>query len=100
MRRMKLREYARNKHLSLFEVVKKIQKGELRSEQVEENGRSVQYILLEEDDATPSKVRKASQKQTETTEQEDPCMEELKKLRRELAQLRSLVESCCGKESL
>ncbi len=100
MRRMKLREYAREKRLSLFEVVKKIQKGELHSEQVEENGLLVQYILLEEDETAPSKAQEPTQKRTEAGDGRDPYMEELEQLRKEVAQLRKLIESCCGEEPL
>ena len=99
MKKVTAREYARRHKMSLFQVIKKIQKGELRGEQIEENGLKVQYVLLEEEkesEKRPTEGASASVK-TETAEN-DPVLEEVKKLRRELSELRKLVEECCRKE--
>jgi hypothetical protein len=109
MKRVPAREYARRHKLSLFQVIKKIQNGELRGEQIEENGLKIQYVLLEEtaqnghsstetEGATPpGRISGESPLSTASV------VEELRQLRREVVQLRELLERCCfekrGQES-
>jgi len=100
MKRMTARAYARREKISLFQVIKKIQKGELRGEQIEENGLKIQYVLLEEDsdeslvsEIPPSKNSK---------EEADPgslqsLPAELHALKEEVARLRKIIEACCPK---
>ena len=45
MERMTMKRYAVKHKLSLFNVVKMIKSGQLKSETVEENGKEVTYIL-------------------------------------------------------
>jgi len=45
MERMTMKKYAVKHKLSLFNVVKMIKSGQLKSETVEENGKEVTYIL-------------------------------------------------------
>ena len=49
MERMTIKRYATQNKLSIFNVVKMIKSGALKSETVEENGKEVTYILLQED---------------------------------------------------
>jgi len=97
MKKIKAREYARQHRMSLFQVIKKIQKGELRGEQIEENGVNVQYVLLDgESEHAHDRIPASGVPVRETdpgTEAE--IAEELRALRREIALLRRELERCC-----
>jgi hypothetical protein len=45
MERMTIKAYATKHKLSMFNVVKMVKSGQLRSETVEENGKEVTYVL-------------------------------------------------------
>jgi uncharacterized protein YceH (UPF0502 family) len=53
MERMSIKSYAVKNKMSMFNVVKMVKSGELKSEVVEENGKEVTYILS---DAITTKV--------------------------------------------
>ena len=96
MKKVTAREYARQRKISLFQVIKKIQKGELRGEQIEENGLKIQYVLLD----TEEPERKESKRNTapeEAAEESNgnPLLREMQKLREEIAELKQLVKRCC-----
>jgi len=48
MERMSIKAYAAKHKLSMFNVVKMVKSGELKSETVEENGKEVTYIVASE----------------------------------------------------
>jgi len=52
MERMTIKNYATRNKLSIFNVVKMVKSGALKSEVVEENGKEVTYILAEKDSST------------------------------------------------
>ncbi|WP_292664401.1 hypothetical protein [Nitratifractor sp.] len=94
--RLSVKEYARQHRLSIYQVVKKINSGDLSYETVAENGKEVRYILID-----PSETEKeiSEGKRENPTENGSgsglSCAEELHRLREELQQLRLLVERCC-----
>jgi len=50
MERMTIKRYATQNKLSIFNVVKMIKSGTLKSETVNENGKEITYILLQENE--------------------------------------------------
>ncbi len=58
MERMSIKTYAARNKLSMFNVVKMIKAGKLKSETVEEAGKEVTYILVEEEDRSSAKERR------------------------------------------
>jgi len=50
MERMPIKTYATRNKLSMFNVVKMIKSGALKSEVVEEDGKEVTYILIDENE--------------------------------------------------
>jgi len=92
MERMTLKKYAVKSKLSLFNVVKMVKSGELKSETVEENGKEVTYVLVDENETV---------KPAKGTEEEKPLLtnealhelvlslqEEVERLRREVDNLK------------
>ena len=87
MERMSIKRYAGTHKLSMFNVVKMVKSGELKSEVVEENGKETTYILCDPQISSPNK--RHSQ---EETLQEDLRIDRLERevaiLRRELDALK------------
>jgi hypothetical protein len=86
MEKIPVREYARRHRMSLFEVIKKINNEELKAETVEENGRKIQYVLLE---APPSKAEK---KRHEPAQPHPLHLVETERLVAEIHDLRQRIE--------
>lgn len=94
--RLTVKEYARKNRLSIFQVVKKINTGELPCETVTEKGQEIRYIPIDpskDKQETPEGDRKESS--PGSSQSENAYAEELRRLRDELQKLRQLVERCC-----
>ena len=94
MERVSVREYARRRKLSIFQVIRKINRGELKSESVEENGVKVQYVLIDNssaDNDSPTKEEFSPEPDTERSS----LSEEIALLRRKVEQLEKIIEKCC-----
>ena len=63
MERMSIKTYAARNKLSMFNVVKMIKAGKLKSETVEEAGKEVTYILVEEEDRSSAKERRVQEEE-------------------------------------
>jgi hypothetical protein len=83
MERLTVRQYAKKKKLSIYNVIKLARTGQIKSESVAENGKEVLYILDEEVDEKP----RESGLQTPKTPEEEIVMlkARIKKLEEELA---------------
>ena len=93
MEKLSVKEYARRHKMSIFQVIKKINRGELKTENVQENGVDVQYILLhgttdgeEQPETNMNRPSVAPQKRFD---------EKLLSLQREVEELRRIVARCC-----
>jgi len=98
-KRIKAREYARKHRMSLFQVIQKIQKGELAGETVEENGVRISYVYQNEagtqttassGDIPGDRLPPAETADTAT------LLEEIRALRREIQHLRETIDRCCA----
>jgi hypothetical protein len=89
MQKMTLKAYAVKHKISLFNVVKMVKSGKLRSEVVEENGKEVTYIL-------PDPAQNTTEKRQEQTSQPTLSQEELHtlvlSLQEEVARLRQEMD--------
>ena len=99
MKKIPARTYARRHKLSLFQVIKKINSGELQGEVTEENGQKVQYVLVEEELPPRSEEKPREDPPAPRSSQagQEALLLELKQLRIEVARLRQMVERCCEK---
>lgn len=92
MEKLTLKQYATKHKMSLFNVVKMVKSGALKSETVEENGKEVTYVLVDPSDTTGKETKKDRVKTTETTETTEERVarleEEVAMLRRELDALK------------
>ena len=89
MERITIKSYAVKHKLSIFNVMKMVKSGKLQSEVVEEKGRDVTYILLDE------KTEAEVQKDIITVENrvEIQLQEEIKLLSNEVKLLRAEIEA-------
>ena len=89
MERMTIKAYAVKHKLSIFNVMKMVKSGKVRSEVFQEKGREVTYILYDE------KSEKEIQEQIVPIEnkKEIEMVEELKQLKQEIQWLRKEVEA-------
>jgi DNA-binding transcriptional regulator PaaX len=89
---MTLKQYAVRSKLSLFNVVKMVKSGELKSETVEENGKEVTYILADKSTVCMTKEAEAEKKPSLSNEALHELVlslqEEVKRLRREMDHLK------------
>jgi predicted Zn-dependent protease len=88
MEKLTLRAYAQKHKISFFNVMKMVKKRELKTVTVEENGKEVEYVL-------------ADQQNAETTQESDSpnskkmsLEEENKMLKEEVKKLREALEKC------
>ncbi len=89
MQKMTLKQYATKQKMSLFNVVKMVKSGALKSETVEENGKEVTYVLVDPSETAGIESSKDRAKTTETTEERITRLEdEVAMLRRELDALK------------
>jgi len=89
MEKLTLRAYAQKHKLSFFNVLKMIKSNELKSVMVEENGKEVEYIVLEketEEKVTQTIAQNASPKMS--------LEEENKRLKEEIERLKAALEKC------
>lgn len=89
MQKMTLKQYATKQKMSLFNVVKMVKSGALKSETAEENGKEVTYVLVDPSETAGMESSKDRAKTTETTEERIIRLEdEVAMLRRELDALK------------
>ena len=85
MERMSIKTYAARNKLSMFNVVKMVKSGELKSETVEENGKEVTYILTD---------GKENQKASKEAAQEQEGLEEkVRRLEQDVAILKRELDA-------
>jgi len=89
MEKVTIKAYAVKHKLSIFNVMKMLKSGKLKSEIVEENGKEVTYIIL--DEATESEVKSGIV--TIEKKGEAKLREEMKILSSEVALLRAEIEA-------
>lgn len=90
MKRVSLREYAKLHKLSYFNVMKMVKGGDVKSEIVNENGKDVPYVLIEEE-----KEKEIREKIIETTSSKKMTLqEENLLLKKEIQRLKMELEKC------
>ena len=89
MKKMTIKEYAGRERISIFATIKKIQSGELKSiEEEDENGKIV--YIVEDHDANGGSF-KAAKDETESVS------DMIRQLKKEIAELKNTIEKCCKK---
>ena len=89
MQKMTLKQYAIKHKMSLFNVVKIVKSGALKSETVEENGKEVTYVLVEPSADHKRETKKEVAHSTPSKEERVAKLEsEVAMLRRELDALK------------
>jgi len=89
MEKVSLREYAKRKKLSYFNVMKMVRNGDVKSETVYENGKDVDYIIMD-DEAKKEINEKIAEKDT----QQMTLREENALLKQEILKLKEALERC------
>jgi len=102
LKRVSAKEYARANKISIYEVIKRVNRGELKGESVKENGKKVTYILLEES----KEIEKDKKDTNSTKELKDlnntkdsnnykELQDEIDNLKRRVRELEDIVKKCC-----
>lgn len=89
MKRVTLREYAKLHKLSYFNVMKMVKGGDVNSETIHENGKEVQYILIDE-----LQEKRVSEAIIETSAQKLSLKDENILLKEEIERLKLELEKC------
>ena len=89
MEKVTIKAYAVKHKLSIFNVMKMIKSGKLKTESVEENGREATYILI--DERREKEIREGIVPEDEKSEVQH-CAE-IKLLKEEVAALRREIEA-------
>lgn len=89
MKKVTIKAYAVSHKLSIFNVMKMVKSGELKSEVIEEEGKEVIYILL--DDETEAEIKKGIV--TVKNRFEIKLQDEMKMLSNEVKLLRAEIEA-------
>ncbi len=93
MEKITLREYAKRNKLSYFAVMKLVRNGKVKSETVSENGKDVEYILIDDKEEVNKKI----------SEKDIPKMtleEENTLLKEEIIKLKEALERCNRRTTL
>ena len=89
MKKVTLREYAQMHKLSYFNVMKMVRTQKIKTISVEENGKDVEYIVVDEE-----QEKKISENILETSEKTMTLVEENKLLKKEILRLKAELEKC------
>jgi hypothetical protein len=89
MKRVSLREYAKLHKLSYFNVMKMVKNADVKSEMVNENGKDVAYVLIDE-----VQEKKVSEAIIETSAQTLSLKDENLLLKKEIERLTLELEKC------
>jgi len=95
MERMTIKAYAVKHKLSIYNVMKMARTGKLNTEIVEENGKEVTYILVEEaqEAAIQEQILPLNAKEDRTVEEEIALLKaEVTLLKKEVAKLKGLIK--------
>ena len=90
--RMTIKEYAVKHRLSIFNVVKMVKSGELKSETVSEEGKETLYILLDKEKEKEKEIREKIVSPTESMG-ETVLKRDVERLTREVRALRAELEA-------
>ena len=91
-----IKEYAKKNRLSIYQVVKKLERGELEGVSKEIDGKKIQFIKETTTSSTPkieSKPKKESQTLNISREDIDSLKAEIKALREEIKELKEILEA-------
>jgi len=97
LERLTVKEYARRNRMSVYEVIRKLRRGELSGETVEEKDGRVHYVHVKENDNADEEKMSCPDRET-VPEDMAQIVAELASLRREIARLKEVVARCCEKE--
>ena len=94
---LSVKEYAKTNKLSIYQVIKKLQKGELQGYQKEIDGERVQFIRVDKSVSEPPAPANTPKNPTPTSstitkEDFDELKKEIKSLKDELKIMRMLLE--------
>jgi len=89
MKQVSLRAYAQIHKLSYFNVMKMVKNGDVKSTTINENGKDVQYVLVEEE-----QEKNISNNIIKTSAQKLTLKEENILLKREVERLKEELEKC------
>ncbi len=84
MQRMSLKKYAQTHKISIFQTIKKVRSGELKSETVQENGKEVVYILYDDENTKAKNDDTKPSNEASLHKRVEALEEEVRILRREL----------------
>ena len=89
MKKVTLREYAQMHKLSYFNVMKMVRTQKVKTISVEENGKEVEYVVVDEE-----QEKEVSENIIETSAKNMTLVEENTLLKKEIERLKAELEKC------
>ena len=98
LKRVSAKEYARANRVSLYETIKRVNRGELKGEVVDEDGKKVTYILLEDSNKEGNSTKEIEELNS-TKEDNNTTIKELQneinELKSRVKELENTIKGCC-----
>ena len=90
MRKVTVKEFARRHKISVYEVIRRIRRGELEGLTLEQDGERIHYVVLD------GKEKREADKPEADRPEPGTVAEELALLREEIKRLGDLLARCCS----
>ena len=98
MKRLTLKQYATKNRVSIFNVIKMIQRGELEAVEEESDGKKIVYVILSEEKKDNESGDDIVSSDEDARDEMEKLLKTIDKLNSEISELKETIKRCC-KES-
>jgi hypothetical protein len=98
MKRLTLKQYATKNRVSIFNVIKMIQRGELEAVEEESDGKKIVYVILSEEKKDNESGDDIVSSDEEARDEMEKLLKTIDRLNSEISELKETIKRCC-KES-
>jgi len=98
MKRLTLKQYATKNRVSIFNVIKMIQRGELEAVEEESDGKKIVYVILSEEKKDNESGDDIVSSDEDARDEMEKLLKTIDRLNSEISELKETIKRCC-KES-
>ena len=98
MKRLTLKQYATKNRVSIFNVIKMIQRGELEAVEEESDGKKIVYVILSEEKKDNESGDDIVSSDEDARDEMEKLLKTIDRLNSEILELKETIKRCC-KES-